>query len=280
MVGALLSFIMMAVAGREQSFELNTFQIMFYRSVAGLLIVAGLFWWQGWRLAKTRRFRDHVVRNVIHFSAQYVWLYGIAVLPLAQVFAIEFTTPIWVCILAVPMLGEALTRWRVISILLGFIGVMVVLRPGTGETTFDLTTLVVMWCAVGFALTNINTKRLVRTDAPLTIMFYMAVIQLPIGFFPSLAQGWVWPTWAMLPWIFVLGAAAMSAHFCLAQALKIADAGLVVPMDFMRLPLIAVVGFLLYNEVFDPWILVGAVIIVIGNVINIRASKETAKTAA
>ena len=108
----------------------------------------------------------------------------------------------------------------------------------------------------------------------------MAVIQLPIGFFPSLAQGWVWPTWAMLPWIFVLGAAAMSAHFCLAQALKIADAGLVVPMDFMRLPLIAVVGFLLYNEVFDPWILVGAVIIVIGNVINIRASKETAKTAA
>jgi drug/metabolite transporter (DMT)-like permease len=273
MTGALFSFTIMAVSGRELSYGLNTFQIMFFRSVASLIIVAGLLCWLGWHQTKTEQLGRHITRNVIHFSAQYAWLYGVAVLPLAQVFAIEFTTPIWVCILAIPMLGEKLTRPRAVSVLLGFIGVLIVIRPGAGDAVMDLDILFVMWCAVGFALTNINTKRLVQNDTPITIMFYMALLQMPLGFVPSL-DGWVWPTAAHWPWIFGLGAAAMSAHYCFARALKVADSGLVAPMDFLRLPLIAVVGYLVYNEAFDLWIIAGAAIIVVGNIINIRTSKS------
>lgn len=279
MTGALFSFTTLALAGRELSFELNTFQIMFFRSVASLLTISGLLCWLGWHQIKTSQFRTHVFRNVIHFSAQYAWLYGVAVLPLAQVFAIEFTTPIWVCLLAIPMLGEPLTRWRTLSVALGFVGVMIVIRSGSGDSVMNLTFLVVLWSAVGFALTNINTKRLVRNDAPMGIMFYMALLQLPMGFVPSL-NGWVWPSWPLWPWIFAIGVTAMSGHYCFARALKLADSGLVAPMDFLRLPLIAIIAYFLYNEAIDPWIIAGAVVIVVGNIINIRTSKvnEPAKT--
>lgn len=130
----------------------------------------------------------------------------------------------------------------------------------------------VLGAAIGFGLTNINTRKLVRRDAPVTVLFYMAVMQLPMGLIPAL-NGWVWPSGAMWPWIFALGVAAMGAHYCLSQALKVADSGFVAPMEFLRLPVIGLAGYMLYAETVDIWLFIGAALMVAGNVINIRMSR-------
>jgi len=272
MCGALTSFTIMAVSGRELSAELNTFQILFFRSVASLITVLVVLNMSGWHHVRTGQFGAHVVRNIIHFGAQYGWFLGLALLPLAQVVAIEFTTPIWVCLFAIPMLGETVTRWRALAVAMGFLGVVVILRPGTDDVVLNVGVIAVILAAIGFGLTNINTKKLVRRDPAITILFWMTVIQLPMGLIPSL-PGWVWPSEAMWPWIVALGIAAMGAHYCFSQALSVAESGFVAPIEFLRLPLIGGMGYLLYGEVVDIWILVGAAMMMAGNLINIRTSR-------
>lgn len=269
MLGVLASFSAMAIAGRELSGELTTFQILFFRSIVGLAVVSALLGRRGWRQIRFERFGIHLVRNIIHFAAQFGWFLGIAFIPLAEVFAIEFTTPIWTAILAVIFLGERATRWRVASIALGFVGVLVILRPG-GEVV-SLPALAVVGAALGYASSYAFTKSLARTDTPLTIIFFMTVIQLPLAFFPALMD-WTIPSPGLWPWIFVVGVSALSAHYCIARALALADAMVVVPMDFLRLPLIAVVGALVYAEALDPWVLLGGLIVFCGNFLNILNS--------
>lgn len=272
MWGALLSFVVMAVSGRELSSELNTFQILFFRSVMSLLTMLAVLRFSGWQFVKTQQIGAHFFRNVIHFGAQYGWFLGIALLPLAQVVAIEFTTPIWVCLFAIPMLGEALTRWRALAVALGFLGVLVILRPGADDVVLNVGVIAVLASTVGFALTNINTKKLVRRDSPITILFWMTVLQLPMGLVPSLPN-WVWPSFAMWPWIVTLGIAAMGAHYCFSRALNVAESGFVAPIEFLRLPLMGGVGYLLYAEIIDLWIVGGAILMLAGNLINIRKSR-------
>lgn len=272
MCGTLTAFTVMAVSGRELSAELNTFQILFFRSAASMIaVLAFLQVTSGWQRLRTDQFGAHVVRNVIHFGAQYGWFLGLALLPLAQVVVIEFTTPIWVCLFAIPMLGEVLTRWRVLAVALGFLGVLLILRPGADDAALNAGVVAVILASVGFALTNINTKKLVRRDPAICILFWMNVLQLPMGFIPSL-PGWVWPSSAMWPWIVALGIAAMSAHFCFSKALSVAESGFVAPIEFLRLPLIGLVGYILYAETVDSWLLAGALLMLIGNMINIRKS--------
>ena len=269
MLGALLSFSGMAVAGREISAELDTFQLMFYRSVLGFLIILGIAAATGgFGQFQTRRLGLHVSRNAIHFVGQFGWFYGVALIPLAEVFAIEFTSPLWVALLAPFFLGERLTRARVLAVVVGFCGAMVVIRPGFTE--FNAGTLAVLVAALGFAGSTITTKRLAATEAPLAILFYMSLVQAPLGLLPSLGNlqmpGGV--TWA---WLVVVTLAGLSAHFCMAQAFRRADATLVIPIDYLRLPLIALVGMALYAEPLDPFILIGGAIILAGNYWNIRA---------
>lgn len=130
MSGALVSFMAMAIAGRELSTELTTFQILFFRSAVGLAAIVPLLQVTGWAQVKTGVFGTHVIRNVTHFGGQYGWFYGIALIPLTEVFAIEFTVPIWTAILATIILRERMSRPRVLAILIGFAGILVILRPG------------------------------------------------------------------------------------------------------------------------------------------------------
>ncbi|HVL55065.1 MAG TPA: DMT family transporter [Burkholderiaceae bacterium] len=271
MGGALLSFSAMAIGGRELSTELNTFQILFFRSAVGLLIVGALLARFGARHARSSQLRLHVLRNTAHFVGQFGWFYGIALLPLAQVFAIEFTIPIWTLLLAAVFLGERLTRARVAAVAFGFVGMLVILRPGV--VPLDAASLVVLISALGYGVSYVATKRLTATDSPLTVIFYMTLIQLPLALVPSL-PGWSWPSAPLWPWIAVVGVTALSAHFCIARALRLADAMVVVPMDFLRLPLIAVIGYLMYLEPLDPWVMVGAAIMVAGQLLNLRAERR------
>jgi len=188
-------------------------------------------------------------------------------LPLATVFAIEFTMPVWTALLAIPLLGERLNRGRIVMLVLGLAGILVILRPGFG--VLQPAALVMLAGSFAYALTMIATKPLSREDSAFAVIFYMAVVQLPLALVPALPR-WVAPTLADLPWIVVVGTAGLTAHLCLARAVRIADATLVVPIDFLRLPLIAVVGAIFYGEKIEFYIMLGAAIIFAGTWYSIR----------
>ncbi len=277
MVGALASFTLMAIAGRQLSAELSTFQILFFRSAIGLLVIGSLVARAGGRQLRTPQFGIHLLRNVAHYAGQFGWFYGLALLPLTQVFAIEFTTPVWTLLLAALFLGERFTVPRVISVALGLLGMLLILRPGI--VPFDLASLAVLLAAVCYGISYITTKQLVSTDSPLTILFWMTVIQLPLGLVAALPR-WVTPSPALWPWLVVVGLTALTAHYSMSRALKLADATVVVPMDFLRLPLIALVGYLAYGERLDPLVLLGGAVMVAGNVYNVRAERARSAAAA
>lgn len=256
------SFILMAIAVRALSERLGTFQLLFARSLIGVLILLPVLFFRGPAVLRVRSLGAHALRNVVHFGGQFGWIFAVPLLPLAQVFAIEFSVPIWVGVLAWLFLNERIDRRRAIALGCGFVGVLIVLRPG--QMNFEPVTLVVLGAAIGFAGSVVFVKHLTKTDHPLSIVFYMLVMQLPISLGPALGN-WVHPTWAEYPWLFVLGATALSAHYAMARALQLADAVVVVPMEFLRVPLVAVLGYFLYEEALEGWVLFGALVILIAN---------------
>ena len=271
MLGALASFMAMAIGGRELSAEVGTFEILFFRSLVGLAIIGALLSRYGWRQISLRRFPLHLARNIGHFGGQFGWFYGIALIPLAEVFAIEFTTPIWTAMLAVALLGERMTRSRVAAIALGIAGMLIILRPGFAAVGTG--SLAVLGAAVCYGLSYVLTRKLAQTETALAILFYMTVIQLPLAVLPMLAH-WVMPSPALWPWVAVVGATGMSAHYCLTRALKLADATVVVAMDFLRLPLVAVAGLAFYGEKLDWLVFAGAAVMLVGNFANILAERS------
>ncbi len=272
MVGALFSFLSMAIAGRELSAELNTFQILFFRSIVGLLIVSAVLTRFGWHHVRTGRWGLHLIRNSVHYVGQFGWFFAISMIPLAQVFAIEFTIPIWTAVLAPFLLSERLTAMRGLVIAIGFAGILIILRPGM--VPLELGAASALMAAIGYALSHTLTKKITRTDTPLAVIFYMTVMQLPMGAVPSLMD-WTTPSTAMLPWLVVVGASALSAHYCMARAFAHADAMVVVPMDFLRLPMVAMLGLMFYGEPLDPWVLAGAAVIFGAIILNIMSERKT-----
>jgi drug/metabolite transporter (DMT)-like permease len=212
-----------------------------------------------------------VLRNVIHFGGQYCWVFAIGALPLATVFAIEFTMPVWTAILAALLLGETLTRPRLVMLVLGLAGVLLILRPGFGF--FHPAALVALAASLFYAGNMIATKRLSGTDSPLAVLFWMSVVQTPLALVAAL-PGWVSPPISQLPWMLLMGVGSYTAHYCMTRAFKLADATVVVPIDFVRLPLIAVVGALFYSEAFDPMIIVGAAVIFSGTYYSLSRERR------
>ena len=267
MVGTLLSFTMMAIAVRKLAGAIHSFEIMFFRIIGALIILAPFVLAKGRASLKTGQLRLQIFRNVVHFAAQLGWITGIFLLPLSEVFAIEFTTPVWAALIAAFFLSERLNRGRIVAVVLGFLGILVILRPGVAS--IEPGALAVLGAAVGFAITMVATKALTKTDSAMTILLYMSLLQLPIGVVLA-APVWTTPDPLQLFWLLVVGAVGLSAHYCAARALALADATIVVPMDFMRLPLIVLVGFVLYDESAELLVLLGAVMIFAGNYYSIR----------
>jgi len=274
MCGTLVSFSAMAVAIRELSASQGTFQILAWRSIVGLAVLVPVALLRGRGLLATRQLRWQVRRNLVHFLGQAGWTYGIAVLPLTVVFTLEFTMPAWTALLAVLFLGERLSRGRALAIAGGIAGVVVILRPDVALP--DPAALIVLAAAMAYAAAHTMTKQLTRSDGALAILFWMSAIQLPLGAGVALALAggdWPLPGWVAAPWIALVGLAALAAHFCLARALKLADATVVMPLDFLRLPLIAGVGAVLYGEAPTPAVALGAAIIVLSLAFALRAER-------
>mmetsp|Transcript_6888 Transcript_6888/g.9100 ORF Transcript_6888/g.9100 Transcript_6888/m.9100 type:complete len:291 (-) Transcript_6888:89-961(-) len=269
MSGAILSFTSMAVAGRAVSFELDTFEIMMYRSFVGVVLVVAVAGLAGTLKQVTRRNMDlHFIRNLSHFAGQNLWFYAITVIPLAQVFALEFTSPIWAILLSPLILGEKLRPIGLLAALIGFFGILIVARPN--PQTLDVGQVTAACAAIGFALSALFTRKLTRTESITCILFYLTVMQAAFGvIFAGFDGDIALPSAASMPWIVLIACAGLVAHYCLTTALRLAPASVVMPIDFIRLPLIAVVGMTLYGEQIDIWVLVGAAVIFAGNYLNI-----------
>jgi drug/metabolite transporter (DMT)-like permease len=272
MVGALLSFSVMAVSIRELARGgLSIFEILVFRSAIALLVLLILLALRPDLRPYTlpRRMKLNLLRNTVHYASQYAWAVSLTMLPLAMVFALEFTMPAWTALLAVWLLHERMTPSRRGVVVLGLVGVLVILRPGVAD--FNPAAILVLLAAFGYAITMITTKKLTMTETTFGIVFWMAVIQLPLSLIGSdLSVFLHLEPRHILPAIGV-GVAGLTSHYCLSNAFRAGDATLVVPLDFMRIPLIAVVGWAFYGEQLDIFVLLGALIIVAGVLWNLRS---------
>jgi len=270
MTGAIASFSSMAVAGRAVSFELDTFELMLYRSLIGIVIVVAVAGFAGTLPQITRRHLGlHAVRNLSHFAGQNLWFYALTVIPLAQVFALEFTSPLWVVVLSPLLLGERMTATRALAATLGFVGILIIARPSVATLSPGL--IAAALSAIGFAGSAIFTRRLTRTETITCILFYLTVMQAVFGLVCAGFDGRIaLPSATTAPWLALIGCAGLVAHFCLTRALSIAPATVVIPFDFTRLPVIAVIGMVFYHEPLDGFVFLGAAVIFAANYLNIR----------
>ena len=272
MVGTLLSFSTMAVSIRELSQAgFTIFEILAIRSGGSLVVlIALLIVRPDLRVhALPRRMGLNTLRNTVHYASQYAWALSLTMLPLAMVFALEFTMPAWTALLAVWLLHERMTPSRLGVVVFGLIGVLVILRPGLAD--FNPAAFLVLGAAFGYAITMIATKKLTMTETTFGIIFWMAVMQFPLSLIGSDPHVFFHLEARHALPLLGVAIAGLTSHYCLSNAFRAGDATLVVPLDFMRIPLIAVVGWAFYGESLDIFVLLGALIIVVGVLWNLRS---------
>jgi drug/metabolite transporter (DMT)-like permease len=268
MAGSITCFLGMSVAGRATTPALDVVQVLELRSIIGFLMILPLVHMAGgFRAMATRRPMMHLSRNLVHYVGQYAWLYALTLIPLAELISIEFTTPFWAAILAVAFLGEKLNRAKLVAIGLGLIGVLIILRP-TGAS-LDPGHLVMLGGAVCFAISLVMVKSMTRTESVVRVVFWMLIVQSVVGLVPAILV-WRTPTLELWPWIVLVAFTGTFSHYCLTRALSHADATVVLPMDFLRVPLSALIGWLIYEEQIDAYVAGGAILILLGNLLNLQ----------
>jgi drug/metabolite transporter (DMT)-like permease len=261
----------MAVAGRAIQVEMNTFELMLYRSAIGWAVVVLVLalGTRGFGQLRTAHPWLHVKRNLFHFTGQNLWFYAVTLIPLSQLAALEFTNPIWVAVLAPVLLAEPLTRTRLLAAVLGFAGVVVVAEPGSG--VLGIGHAAALAAAVCFALNTIYTRQIMGFDSVLCVLFWMTLSQAAMSLALALPGGIPAPSAATAPWLVVIGLTGLSAHYALTSALGHAPASIVAPMEYFRLPVMALLGMWLYDEPLRATVFAGAALIIGGNLINLRA---------
>jgi drug/metabolite transporter (DMT)-like permease len=272
MAGSIASYIAAALAVRALAKSLSVFEIMSLRSAGGLAFLLALMavWAKMRRGLTSRRIGLHFARNSVHFVGQIIWALAIALLPFATVFALEFTTPAWVALFAVLVLGERLTASRVGVVVLGLAGILLILRPGLEG--FRPASLLVLAAAVAFAGSAIATKKLTQSETTFAIVFWMNAMQLPLNLLGSDPLFVLKLDAASLLPLLGIALSGLSAHLCLTNAFRHGDATVVYPLDFFRLPLIALIGWSFYDEPLDPMVFAGAGLIIAGVLWNLHAA--------
>jgi drug/metabolite transporter (DMT)-like permease len=216
------------------------------------------------------RLHLHFTRNLSHFIGQNLWFFAITVAPLAQVFALEFSSPIWAMFLAVIVLGEKLTKLRLSMAFIGFLGVLIVTEPWRASIGPGVIAAAV--AAIGFAGSAVFTRLLTRAESITSIMFWLTTMQAVFGLICAGYDGDIaLPSLPSLPGVATIAVGGLVAHFCLTRALSLAPAAVIMPVDFARLPIIIAVGALLYAEPFSATVVIGAALIFGANYVNIAA---------
>ena len=275
MTGAMLSFTLMAISGRSLADKLDTFEIMTYRSLIGIVIVLAVAFYAGtWRQFSTQRLGLHLVRNLFHFAGQNLWFFALIYVPLSQMFVFEFSSPLWVAIFAPLILSERLTLTRFFAATIGFFGILVVVRPDFSNLPPEL--IAAALCAIGFAGATITTKLLTRTETITCILFWLVALQAMFGFIMAGYDGQIdVPQGTEWGWLTLIGVCGLCAHFCITSALQLAPATVVTPFEFLRLPMVSIVGVWLYSEGLEWQVFVGALVVLGANWMNIRAETRS-----
>ncbi|MCB1378050.1 MAG: DMT family transporter [Alphaproteobacteria bacterium] len=270
MSGWLVATLGMTVAGRELTRDISVFEIMMFRSFFASLILLPFVLANGGFSGRFSQFRLHMARNVLHYGGQYLWFSALLLIPLAEVIAIEFTMPLWIAMLAAAFLGERMHRFKIIALVVGFAGVLMIVKPvgalGLGHP-------VALAAALLFATAVTFTKYITRRDSALTVIFMMFTIQTVFGIVPTWLT-WVTPQSGDYLWLAIVVLAGTGSHYCLSRAISLADATVVMPMDFLRLPLTAVLGYMIYSEAIDGWSVLGAGLILGANGLNLYHARK------
>lgn len=271
MAGWLTATLAMTVAGRELGHEISVFELKFFRSSIATLILTPLVLLNGGFRDRVSQWRLHLGRNVIHYGGQYAWFSALLLIPLAEVIAIEFTMPLWIAVLASAFLAERIYGAKVAALVIGFGGVLMIVKPGLA---LNIGHLVALAAALLFACSVTLTKFITRRDTALTVIFMMFSMQTVMGLLPTLYT-WVTPPPDAWKWIAIVATTGTFSHYCLSRAISLADATIVTPMDFLRLPLTALAGYFLYNEGIDIWSVAGALLILAANTINLLKARQS-----
>jgi len=283
----IVSFLAMAVAVRELGTRLSIYQVLFFRALVALIAILPFVYFIDRRAIYSSRLKLHVARNIIHYGGQFGWTMALGLLTMAEVFALEFTTPLWVAVLAVVFLNEPLARHRIIATIGGFFGVVLIVRPSGG--VLDPGAVFILGAAVCYAMSICMVKSLMRTESALTVVFYMGLVQTPLTLLPAVINwqlpllptmvGWQTPLAEEWVWLVVMGLGTLLAHYAMARALAIADATLIFPMDFLRMPGVALIAWLLYNESVSYWTGAGAALIFLANYYNVTIESKLQRSA-
>jgi len=258
MTTAIVLFSAMTVLIRMLTSDIPVHQIVFVRGFVSVLLLVPWFAGQGLQALATRRFGLLMGRGVLTSIGLITWIYAIARIPLAEAVALHFTLPLFGILLAAYFLHEKLNIHRGAVTLIGFLGTLVILRPGV--ETMDVLSLIVLLSALAYAGTGIQTKLLVCTENSAAIVFYVSAFTAVAFAIPCLFQ-WAEPT--ALQWAMLVGIAAfnVAAQSCMNRAFAVADASFVLPFDFLRMPFAIVAGYFLFSETPDIWTILGAAII-------------------
>ncbi len=248
---------------RYLSVELEPMVIVFFRCLFGTIAIAPWLAHAGLSSLRTSRPLIQGARAIIAVVAMAAWFYGLSLMPLAEAIALSFTMPLFASIAAVVFLGEVMRARRWSATVIGFVGAMIILRPGFAELT--LATGLILGAAVLMSITQTMVKMLTATEHPNAIVFWLAFLLTPLSLVPALVV-WQTPTLGQLAWLLGLGALATLAHQSLTRALAASDATAVLPLDFMRLPFAAAIGYFAFAEVPDLWTWTGAAVIVLSSV--------------
>jgi drug/metabolite transporter (DMT)-like permease len=258
MTAAAFCFSIMNIAIRIVSVELDPLQIAFFRNFFALAFMLPWLASAGLVGLHTKRLATHFWRSLLGLVAMVCWFYSIALLPLAEAVALNFTVPLFATAGAAVFLHEVVRARRWSATLVGFLGVLVILRPGFIQLSPAMALPVV--AAAFMAVSTLIVKSLSRSEAPAAIVLYMNLILTPLSLVPALFV-WRWPAWGNLALLILIGLLAALAHILLTRAYTKADASAVMPFDYARLPFVAAFALVVFGEVPDLWTWIGAAII-------------------
>jgi drug/metabolite transporter (DMT)-like permease len=258
MLGATLLFAAMHGAIRHIAQDVHPTEIAFFRNFLGLIFLSPLFIRYGVAPLRTPRFGMHFIRAILNVGNMIAYYIGLSLTPLAEATALNFTAPLFTTLLATVFLGETLRLRRTTALLFGFLGALVILRPGMAEMNIGAVLVVVSALIWGGIMVMI--KVMSRTDSALTITLWMVLLMSVMSLPPALPF-WTWPTWIEWGWLTFIGVTGTIAQLLITQAIKEAEATSIMPIDFFRLIWATLIGYLAFTEVPDLFTWVGGTMI-------------------
>lgn len=277
MVVGTFAFAVMIVLVRKTSVKFNAFEITFWRAAFGLVFMAPWLMRARFSGLRTSRGHIHLCRNLLHFVGIVLWYFAVARINLTEGMALQFTVPLFTIALAMLVLGERVDSRRWIATLVGFCGVLIILRPGAIPIT--IVPLAVLVASVFYAGSNILTKVLSRNDPADAIVFYMNLAHVPLALAGALVIGWTVPAGTDLIWLAGVALSATIAHYCLARAFREADASQVIAIDFLKLPWVTLLALMMFGEIPSVWGWLGGAVIFFSAYYIVRRDARLARAA-